>query len=62
MYRYVFLPAGTAATHSTTNFPSPFLTPPDDDDDDVYLYKKLPREGVTKFILYMLPYRPAKKA
>ncbi len=31
------------------------------DDDDVYLYK-LQREGVTKSILYTLPYRPAKKA
>jgi hypothetical protein len=31
-------------------------------DDDVYLCKKLRREGVTKSILYMLPYRPAKKA
>jgi hypothetical protein len=27
------------------------------DDDDVYLYK-LQREGVTKSILYTLPYRP----
>jgi hypothetical protein len=30
------------------------------DDDDVYLYK-LQREGVTKSMLYTLPYRPAKK-
>jgi hypothetical protein len=30
-------------------------------DNDVYLYK-WQREGVTKSILYMLPYRPAKKA
>jgi hypothetical protein len=31
-----------------------------DDDDDVYLYKL--QQGVTKSILYTLPYRPAKKA
>jgi hypothetical protein len=35
---------------------------PIDDDDDVYLYENLQREGVTKSILYTLPYRPAKKA
>jgi hypothetical protein len=35
--------------------------PDDDDDDDVYLYE-LQRESVINSILYMLPYKPAKKA
>jgi hypothetical protein len=54
-----------ACSHGPSSPPSklnPPQIPQTDDDNDVYLYKKSQREGVTKSILYMPPYRLAKKA